>query len=264
MPAVRHPIEDAELAVFYQQGETMAQLATRFGVPLSTIKARFRRGGLATRARGLSPNDGVVTQALAELLDGLLLGDGSILIGRERKTPFFSMTQHRKRAGWVFAIQEEFELAGFKTRLNPYTARTRAHRRTSMGLLRTRCYTALRAWRLRWYPAQTKIVPRTLELTPKVLAHWFFGDGSNFLHQNGTRQLSFATHGFARTDVEYLACMLEKLGWSPRLNSGIRPAESRMIRLNKQPEIDALLDLIRPFAPPCLAYKVQGGANART
>ena len=56
-----------------------------------------------------------------------------------------------------------------------------------------------------WYPHGVKHVPRDLELTPTTVLSWFIDDGS-FLGPS----IRFATNGFSRLDVEFLAKKIEQ------------------------------------------------------
>ncbi len=57
-----------------------------------------------------------------------------------------------------------------------------------------------------WYPKSSKIVPKTLRITPDTLLHWYIGDGSY-----STSSILFSTHNFPVTDVRFLSDQLNNI-----------------------------------------------------
>ena len=226
----------------------MKQIARHFCAPVSTIKSRFRRNELWTRPRGLAPQHCRLTSTLLELLHGLLLGDGSVVIGRSGRTPYLTVTQNQRRVGWLRLLRDELRVNGIGTRIIPTSF--------NRSILRSKCYVEFTSVHAAWYCDKQKVVPRTLHLTPRSLAHWFFGDGTNG-DVRGARQLTLYTQGFVESDVEFLAEQLrERFGWNARVNKG------PIIRINRQHEIDDFLNTVAPFTPPCLRYKLARSSHA--
>src|SRR5713101_5202095 len=63
----------------------------------------------------------------------------------------------------------------------------------------------------KWYKERIKIVPEDLELNGQIIAHWLADDGSVGYNKLPFRfEATFNTHGFTKTEVEFLASLLNK------------------------------------------------------
>lgn len=70
---------------------------------------------------------------------------------------------------------------------------------------------SLTPYRKLWYPDGIKIVPPNLELSSVAVAHWVADDGSVAFNKLPYRlTLELSTHGFTKTEVEFLADLLNK------------------------------------------------------
>lgn len=82
---------------------------------------------------------------------------------------------------------------------------------------RTRGLDLFYPYKQKWYVSGKKIVPRDISLTPLVLAIWFCDDGYLSLKKDrsgnptSALRLKLATHGFTKSDAEFLASTLEAL-----------------------------------------------------
>jgi hypothetical protein len=60
-----------------------------------------------------------------------------------------------------------------------------------------------------WYPSGKKIVPNSLKLNGQIIAHWICDDGSVDYNKLPYRlRCEFATHGFAKEEVQFLGKLL--------------------------------------------------------
>jgi uracil-DNA glycosylase len=123
--------------------------------------------------------------------------------------------------------------------------------------VRTRAHRALRVLRHDFYQSK-KVVPPWIarELNPRMLAFWFMDDGYTRIRAGGRRPLAeIATVGFSDEDLQTLICGLQRLGL---------PAKASRGRLYFDvPTTERLCELIAPYVPPSMRYKLDPEVEAR-
>ena len=144
-----------------------------------------------------------------EVLDGLMLGDGCLSLGKKSRNPCLRITRTAVDLDYIHWTADVF-----RARLTDASVRVRTildgrtHRAYESARFRTRCDSALRAPHLRWYPGGTKVVPDDLRLSAVSVAVWFADDGSVRAASRRTPEIKFATHGFQGSEVQRLADLL--------------------------------------------------------
>ena len=243
----------------YVEGKSASQLARDFDCSIWSIINRLKKAGVIIRTKTQNevriPN---LTEhkkrLLTEIVDGLMLGDGSM----DRKG-FLRLEQTITHQGWVQQLQRELLSLGVDAKISNQKARTsgkkiegRIINCSPSVLLYTRSYKFMKEQRQRWYPDGVKILPRDLVLTPVVLAHWFCGDGS----YDKTGALSIYTNNFTYDEVCRLAVLL-------KLSLGIystiyeqRPGQWTL-RISRKADALKVRDLVWPHIPECFQYKFQ-------
>lgn len=109
----------------------------------------------------------------------------------------------------------QYELDVFKNFCNGKVGKTsyldkRTNKTYHRAWFRTRVSRVFTSYKQKWYPNGTKIVPRDLQLTPLICAIWFCDDGSVIYKNKNNLRLQFATDGFTKSDVKFLAKLLAK------------------------------------------------------
>lgn len=184
-----------------------------------------------------------------DVVDGLLLGDGGLSMHGVHRTPTFSMSQSPAQEGWLDDIQRELELHGVIVRrcVLPPQRGGRGEARQ----LRTLAYNEFHPYYKRWYSVGSKkqLVPRDLQLTPQALALWYLGDGTVT-----EGRVKFCTHSFSHESVQFLRDQLERrFGWRARVGADGRHP---VVWLRWQADMEALWQLVAPYTPECLRYKL--------
>lgn len=200
-----------------------------------------------------------VTHDVRELIDGLMLGDGTL--AASRLSAALSIEQTDSHNDWLLSINTELVGFGFRTAWNTRPSRGkiaadgRAFAAKPSVILRTPFYRDLLAERLRWYPDGVKRVPDDVIVSRRSVSLWFMGDGSTGKNRCGINTVSFSTHAFPEEDVLRLARLLE-------LNlhvSGWRVSHWRgmpILALSKRIEAGRFLDIMRPLVADSFIYKV--------
>jgi uracil-DNA glycosylase len=124
-------------------------------------------------------------------------------------------------------------------------------------LLRTRAHRSLRTIRHDFYRPQ-KVVPTWLadRLNARMLAFWFMDDGYTRIRGGGRRPLAeIATNAFSDADLQVLISGLAHLGL---------PAKASRRRLYFDVHAtERLSELIAPYTPPVMRYKLHPDVEAR-
>jgi hypothetical protein len=197
-----------------------------------------------------------MTEEVLALVDGLLLSDAWIELDRTSEGRL-CIEQRIGRESWLHALESELAVAGVETFFHTRKPRTsyfqgKAIRGAGVTSMRTGKYRPFSEQRHRWYPQGKKRVPKDVNLEPRSLAHWYWGDGAT--SKPGYRMV-FHTDGFIEADVKFLQQRLnEKYGWSPALQER-RPGQFILVIQRKEDRRD-LVSMIKSFCPQCFEYKI--------
>ena len=183
-----------------------------------------------------------------ELITGMILGDGCI-----EKNGQLACEHGIKQADYLYWKYDQ--LADVCLSMPRITQHGHA--------VRFRTQAIFKDLREIWYGTGRKALPKELGelLTPKVLAIWFMDDGDKMSHQiidgyfcSNTR-MRIATHSYNREEHRLIIDVL-------RNNFGIHSEykrEGKYLRLQipaKDGNSKKFADLIRPFMPDCMRYKL--------
>jgi uracil-DNA glycosylase family 4 len=124
--------------------------------------------------------------------------------------------------------------------------------------VRTLAHRALRLLRGSFYRPKKRVPSWMAErLSPLMLAVWFMDDGHLRIRPGKRPLAEIATYGFLREDLELLLAGLARLGLSARV-LGTRPRIGFGV-----PATRALSELIAPFVPPVMRYKLHPDIERR-
>jgi uracil-DNA glycosylase len=200
----------------------------------------------------LEPKDRVavgqgLSQVAFEVTVGSLLGDGTI----PRKNAHLSLVHGVQQEEYVCLKAKA--LAELKPVIEHGASTARkGGRKHPTVTCRTRASRALRVLRRRFYPEGKKVVPRDLALTPRTLAVWFLDDGYIKIKSERCGLAEIAAHAFVPDDLEHLLYVLHR---DLALDAYIRPSSPGRIQFDC-PATQRLSELIAPFCPPSLRYKL--------
>jgi len=201
-----------------------------------------------------------LTSEQIEIVDGLLLGDGSLEM--RGKTPKISLTTIQKE--WANSVMNRLP---FSFRFHTQPARIR---KTKTGVIinsketyqiQSKVDVSLGNFYARWYP-KDKIIPNDLVITPIVMREWFCGDGSTTRDENRVK-LTFCTDGFNLNDCEILAA---KIFSQTGVKISIRLLHKNpRLYVSKIKSVNLLLDFMKQNTEilPCFLYKWKYATYAR-
>jgi hypothetical protein len=206
----------------------------------STFKRYFGSWGEALRLAGLKtgkitgrPSDPpiVVSNGVLEVINGELLGDGSLyLTGTFKSNACFSHSTSKVSYGqYLYNKLSEMEVPLLKPDYLPARNNGKPQFRTRTSA--NQFWTNLRN---QWYTEnEKKVIPISLELTKEVCLHWYLGDG---YFEQGTSKIS--TCGFNKEENERLSSMLNQIGFKTGVNK--RSGGYYIIRFSKNSYRDFL------------------------
>ena len=128
----------------------------------------------------------------------------SINIIAAYSTAEFSLHKSILEYYWVKRIGDLFRINGYKAYI--YTTFEKFNHKYRWRVnLRSNSSIQLKFLHDKWYTLEgRKIIPRDLKITPRILLHWYIGDGTL-----RNTQISLATYSFTREEVELLAEKIE-------------------------------------------------------
>ena len=213
----RYPIDLDEVKEWYLgEKQSINQIASRLGCSHDTVCQRLREEGVVVRPVGLATHIKrghhiSLSRPLLEILEGELLGDGSITSSRAFSARFSETSKYRLYVEWLREQCMTHRLLGEPIRENIRVRRGKQH---SEFVFRSFAYEELLILRHRWYPNGRKIIPKDFHLTPRKALHWYLGDGgfSPSRWPNGKPYIILYTNGFSDDDRKILIEELAKVG----------------------------------------------------
>ena len=226
------------------------QALLRYGIPVRSI------------GEGLTHNredDGFIINQ--EVIDGCLLGDGFLRVwDKNSPTARPHFAKRNKYYDHVLFVAKEL----FPTRSQEAVRELHEYHDDKpypLFALRSLVSDRLIPFYERWYPKynqQVKVVPKDIELTPKVMLHWFLDDGYSFRRrkESDVKQVivAFCSESFSKDDQDLLReKMLYNFGIKSWLHK-IKAGTGYRIEI-PQSQSPSFFELIGKPPVPSLAYK---------
>ena len=181
-----------------------------------------------------------ITKELKEFLEGLLLGDGCMTIGKGSDGAYYSHGD--KNFDYIKWLSRKFGNFGIKQCGKITILNKIAHR------YKTLTYIEFNKIAKEWYPNGKKQIPHNLIITPTILRNWNIGDG------NFSDSPIIDSKIFSLEDLERIANQIRKL-W---IKLTLREFKDRKrIRISKKSEKRFLAYLLSDidYIPPNYEYK---------
>jgi hypothetical protein len=169
--------------LLYSQGLSLRNIGKALDVSSTAVLNALKRNGILRRERGqaiaLSKlNDVPIPETLQRMIDGELLGDGHITVGRHQSC-FSYGTSKKEYAEWLCEMFNQFRLPPVGVGVYKSNNWDGNRRKRHIGYhFNTISTIQLYEQRQRWYPFGIKRVPDDLCLSRETLLHWWIGDGS--------------------------------------------------------------------------------------
>lgn len=244
----------------YRAGQSALSVAREHDLSLGVVLHRLRAVGVSIRRRNRVPPRalglaGRAAEIFHEIVDGLLLGDGTI-----SASGVLRVDQARRRQVWVREVAEMLRAVGVPCRESTFCTRgsyigSRQIPPSELVFTYTPAVVETKAQRQRWYREGRRVVPADVRLTPRSVALWFCGNGT--YGTNGT--LSFMQHGFLAEEMERVAQALQVL-LGVKISVYVRPRSGGsgcILATTSRGASVALREFMGPFVSEVFAYKLR-------
>ena len=166
------PNIDVLKRLYFDKVMSANDIAVKYNVTVGAVLIKFRRYKIKIRtlseAQELNANFIELTNELINFINGLLLGDGSLVYSPNKKSCTYSHSDKNKE--YLVWLKNQLESLNIKcSEVKPHTNNT--------WHLNTKWYRDFVKIRKEWYPDNKKKIPN-IKLTPIVLFNWYIGDGS--------------------------------------------------------------------------------------
>jgi len=197
-----------QILELYNQGLTCREIANVVGCNYRSAAYVVQKYG---KSRYKGPRAGIVfkdvlkckkfDKKFIEYFDGLVISDGSLVVGGTSPTAAYSQSCVKK--DWLDLISYNFQKKGIITNFSI----DKRKGRNDCHIIKTPVYEEMYIQYARWYKNGVKIIPKDLNFLSKdFLKNWVYGDGT--LINNSTLRL--CTDDFAEEEVQWLILSLNK------------------------------------------------------
>jgi DNA-binding CsgD family transcriptional regulator len=143
-----------------------------------------------------------LTQYQTEILNGAMLGDGSLIISKNGRNPQF--TYNSKSKQHVKYVTQEFMQYSYKEGIKYYEKYDNRTKKTynsySFRSISDKGFLEIYN---KWYKNGVKHLPKDLILTPTICLIWYIGDGGIINNQKHNGQyIKLSTHCFSKKEQE--------------------------------------------------------------
>lgn len=156
-----------------------------------------------------------LTSEQEQILNGLLLGDGCLFLGKSNINPLLTVARAEKDLEYLKFQANIFNNLCSGEGIIKSNKHDKKSNKIYIGYkFRTRALKILKPYYKLWYPNSKKIVPFNLKITPLTMAHWFCDDGCISLkkdrngHKSKAMILKLSTNSFTKEEVEFLHHLL--------------------------------------------------------
>lgn len=193
-------------------------------------------------------NDIPLSNGILEVINGELLGDGSIC-AQKRSGRFIFNNSNKDYVNYLFnEFKKENTKLVTEVKTSTYFHKNWKKEYTIHSF--TTCNTIqFKALKEKWYPENKKIIPNNLKITPKLLLHWYMGDGTI---GKAKGRIELCTDCFKLEDVENISNKINK-----KLNicSVVRVYKERPRIIISREDAFKFLEFISPPPFESIAYK---------
>ncbi len=239
--------EFADYLIESYKTNTIPEIAVKLGVSTETIQEHyFPKYRIKKRSSGeslyLKTKPANLTKLELEIINGMLLGDGSLYVNKKFKfkNAVLSYTCHYMEV-LNDVRYKVLERLGWHLKTSSYIDKRTNKRYTNYTIV-SRAFPEFTTLKNKWYPNGIKIVPRDIMLTPETCYWWYLGDGSS-----GDSSLMLCTNGFTEDDVEFLVSKMP-------VECTYYTTQKPIISINKLEKRRKFLDYIGPCRNEHLCY----------
>lgn len=204
----------------------------------------------------ISTNNTKLTQHHKEIIEGLLISDGSIC--KPSVTPFLAVTSiHSTFVEHIKNILPFSGRTGYSKEYDKIGSNGNDVHCQRLHYYNSRTNQSLFSFYNRWYVTGQKIVPNDFVITPTTLLYWFLGDGFSIYREGTIKRLKYiglCTNGFTYEENEKL-CQILRMA-DPDLKALVKPhMGSHRLIFTTYKAMEAFYGYIGECSLSCFEYK---------
>jgi hypothetical protein len=192
-----------------------------------------------------------MTDKLREIIDGLLLGDGSLVTKKDLVSAYLMfVNKYRDVVDWINKLLFSCGVKGFVKQI-----------KSGYYLYESRSYREFLKEYLRWYKNGKKKIPQDIKISKLSLLLWYLGDGSLATYKAKLKNkiyiiqwIRFSTQGFSKEENEFLAKKLKSLGFEAKVSYTSKAKNQTIIGIYSD-NVKKFLDYIGKCPVESLKYR---------
>lgn len=250
-------LDEASIIESYLNGLNIYELGEQHSCNYGTIRNVLLRNKVALRCKSdaaKSKRTVEISKCHGEIIDGLLLGDGSVF--QRRRTANFRLKSIEPDFTDNVKNVLPFVFSDYTENAMQVYIKGKLCSRKKTYIIESRVYQSLNVFRDRWYRQDVKIVPKDLVLTPAVCKYWFYSDGyTSRIHANGNDNcvvLGLCTNSFTKDDTLFLRDKLRELGFDFRIAKKVK---GHVLQARKKESVNGFLEYVDKPNVQCFSYK---------
>lgn len=167
---------------YFDEKMSASEIANKYDVTIGAVLIRFRRNNIKRRTmsegQNIHANHIELNNTIIDFIEGLLLGDGCILVPPEGKSGTYSHSdKNYQYLEWLKTVFQSMGIECTEIKKNGKNAWS----------VKTKYYREFVYFRKKWYPGNKKVIPIDYLITPIGTFNWYIGDGSYYKYVKGKR-----------------------------------------------------------------------------
>lgn len=239
-----------EIIEKYKNGLSTTQIGAEYGVAHQSINKLLRKHNVRLRNIRDSlflrvANYTEISKKTSDMIDGWLLGDGSIIYSGTKQAYFQHVSIHKE---YIEYVKNIFEQDGIKCNFCRLFSKNSQSYYWKLYTCRT---IQLKRMYDKWYKDRIKIVPKDIIITPELLKCWIMDDGS-VDKRDGI--LSLHTNAFKKEECQDLVEKIKKFLGDGKIS--IIMCKGKYPRINiSRITTNKLFNIIGKCELDCFSYK---------
>jgi len=198
----------------------------------------YKNVSLHMRRSGCSEPE--INEHQSELITGLLMGDGSVVMPNDYPSLHLKMINKdflswvNNELGWIsngYTLTQTAEESAQSNRKSGFSPNAKKENYSDKYTLRTKSTEQLQPWR-NWYSSGEKRYPESLSLQPTMLKMWYVCDGCMESY-NSSPHISISCNNESDR-LEYLRSLFDELGVEPTPHESQRSFSLRFSKSDSQ------------------------------
>lgn len=204
MTSVRTLNRSALVTAYSVNGAAAHEIASQLGVSTWFVRKELHRYDIPVRNPGHKRCADILSIHQKEVIEGELLGDGSVSISKGYKNARFQWGGLSHDLGAY--LHDMLGNFGSYSKID-----VKPNRKLPFWKITSKAAVAFTELHAKWYPCGKKIFP-DIAITPTILLHWYMGDGYLKVRQGRQSAIRLSTQCFDDASLSLMVSRLNEVG----------------------------------------------------